>query len=55
MGGIVISLLTLPFACGILNWSYPRIMEKIMPEVANKKKASIQKQNQTNQGKEVKA
>lgn len=38
-GGIVLSLLTLPFTCGILNWVYPRIMEKLMPDVANKKKA----------------
>lgn len=38
-GGIVLSLLTLPVTCGILNWAYPRIMEKLMPDVANKKKA----------------
>lgn len=38
-GGIILSLLTLPITCGILNWAYPRIMEKLMPDVANKKKA----------------
>lgn len=37
--GIVISLITLPFSCGLLNWAYPRIMEKIMPEASKKKKA----------------
>ena len=36
--GIVISLITLPFSCGLLNYAYPRIMEKIMPQVAQKKK-----------------
>lgn len=38
-GGIFISLVTLPFSCGLLNWSYPRIMEKIMPEASKAKKA----------------
>ena len=31
--GIVVSLVTLPFSCGLLNWSYPRIMEKVMPKL----------------------
>ena len=31
--GIVVSLVTLPFSCGLLNWAYPRIMEKIMPKL----------------------
>ena len=39
-GGIFISLVTLPFSCGLLNWSYPRLMEIIMPEASKKKKAS---------------
>lgn len=39
-GGILVTLATLPITCGILNWAYPRIMEKIMPDVANAKKAS---------------
>lgn len=38
-GGIVLSLLTLPVSCGLLNWAYPRIMEKLMPEVVAAKKA----------------
>ena len=38
-GGIGLALTTLPFSCGLLNWAYPRLMEKFMPEVANAKKA----------------
>ena len=29
--GIILSLITLPFSCGLLNWAYPRVMEKVMP------------------------
>jgi hypothetical protein len=36
--GLVVTLATLPFTCGFLNWVYPRIMEKIMPEMSAKKK-----------------
>ncbi len=36
--GLVVTLATLPFTCGFLNWAYPRIMEKIMPEMSAKKK-----------------
>ena len=36
--GLVVTLATLPLTCGFLNWSYPRIMEKIMPEMSAKKK-----------------
>jgi len=36
--GIVLSLATLPFACGVLNWSYPRIMEKCFPHLTSAKK-----------------
>ena len=35
--GIVLSLAILPFACGALNWSYPRIMEKCFPGLSDKK------------------
>jgi len=35
--GIVLSLLVLPFSCGILNWSYPRIMDKFFPKLADSK------------------
>ena len=31
--GIFVSLVTLPFSCGLLNWAYPRVMEKIMPKL----------------------
>ena len=31
--GILVSLATLPFSCGLLNWAYPRVMEKIMPSI----------------------
>ena len=36
--GLLVTLGTLPFTCGFLNWAYPRIMEKIMPEMTEKKK-----------------
>ncbi|HNW25673.1 MAG TPA: hypothetical protein PKI94_02660 [Candidatus Gastranaerophilaceae bacterium] len=36
--GIVLSLITLPFACGFLNWSYPRIMDKFFPQLCPAKK-----------------
>ena len=36
--GLIVTLATLPFSCGFLNWCYPRIMEKIMPEMSAKKK-----------------
>ncbi len=31
--GIFVSLVTLPFSCGLLNWAYPRVMEKVMPKL----------------------
>lgn len=42
--GAAISLAILPFSCGLLNWAYPRIMEKLMPEVAAAKKATKEKE-----------
>lgn len=42
--GLVVTLATLPLTCGILNWSYPRIMEKIMPEMSANKNADAEKQ-----------
>lgn len=39
VGGLIVTMVTLPVSCGILNWMYPRIMEKIMPDVTAKKKA----------------
>ncbi len=41
--GLVVTLATLPFTCGFLNWAYPRIMEKIMPEMSAKKKEIAEK------------
>lgn len=35
--GIILSLAVLPFACGFLNWSYPRVMEKCFPKLAASK------------------
>ena len=46
--GLVVTLATLPFTCGFLNWCYPRIMEKIMPEMAAKKKQISQNINELN-------
>lgn len=41
--GIILSLAVLPFACGALNWSYPRIMEKVFPKLsASKTKAKAE-------------
>lgn len=34
--GIVLTLATLPFSCGLLNWAYPRIMEKYFPQLIKK-------------------
>ena len=31
--GIIVSLVTLPISCGMLNWLYPRIMEDVMPTI----------------------
>ncbi len=41
--GIVVGLMILPITCGVLNWSYPRIMERFFPELVEAKKASAQK------------
>lgn len=40
MQGIVLSLLTLPFSCSLLNWAYPRIMEKCCPSLCTSNKTS---------------
>lgn len=32
--GIMLSLATLPLACGVLNWAYPRIMDKCFPSLS---------------------
>ena len=52
--GMGVALLVLPVACCTLNYVYPRLMEKIMPEVAKKKKMAQQPQN-SEAKKEVKA
>ena len=33
IGGLLVAMLTLPISCGILNWAYPRVMEKVMPKL----------------------
>lgn len=35
--GIVLSLAVLPFSCGLLNWSYPKIMKKYFPQLLEEK------------------
>lgn len=39
ISGIAVGLAILPITCGILNWAYPRIMERYFPELAAAKKA----------------
>jgi len=39
--GIVIGLAILPAACTLLNWVYPRVMEKLFPELSKAKKAAF--------------
>ena len=43
--GMVVTLLTLPFSCGLLNWVYPRLMEIIMPQKKNKQIKTQQADN----------
>ena len=38
--GVIVGLLILPVTCGILNWAYPRIMEKLFPKLSAAKAAS---------------
>ena len=41
--GIALALLCLPVSCSVLNWSYPRFVEKFMPELIADKKAKENK------------
>ncbi len=41
--GLVVGLAILPLTCGLLNWSYPRIMEEWFPNLAHSKKAAAEK------------
>lgn len=57
--GILFGLAILPFTCGLLNWVYPRIMEKYFPELVAAKKAKaaafyMQPQPQAVKAKEAK-
>ena len=53
--GVLVGLAILPIACGILNWSYPRIMEKFFPNLrAAKKEKANALQEQTDKVKEAK-
>lgn len=38
LSGLVFGLAILPFTCGLLNWAYPRFMEKFFPSLCNAKK-----------------
>lgn len=40
MTGVAIALAVLPLSCGLLNWAYPRFMEKFLPDLANVKTVS---------------
>lgn len=47
--GLVYGLAILPFTCGLLNWAYPRFMEKFFPELCTaKKKAKAAKYAEIN-------
>src|SRR5574344_102513 len=43
--GLIVGLAILPITCGILNWAYPRIMEKYFPELSAAKKSKTDNQN----------
>ena len=38
LSGLVFGLAILPFTCGLLNWAYPRVMEKCFPKLCQAKK-----------------
>ncbi len=58
--GVIVGLLILPATCGILNWAYPRIMEKLFPKLSAAKAASKEEKlkklagDSNNNAKEVK-
>ena len=35
--GLIVSFLTLPVSCSMLNWCYPRFMDAVFPNLSNKK------------------
>lgn len=35
--GLIVSFLTLPISCTMLNWCYPRFMDAVFPNLSNKK------------------
>ena len=37
LSGLVFGLAILPFTCGLLNWAYPRFMEKFFPKLCDAK------------------
>ena len=47
LSGLIFGLAILPFTCGLLNWAYPRFMEKFFPGLCDAKK-------QASAGKEAK-
>ena len=38
LSGLIFGLAILPFTCGLLNWAYPRFMEKFFPGLCDAKK-----------------
>lgn len=38
LSGLLFGLAILPFTCGLLNWAYPRFMEKFFPSLCDAKK-----------------
>lgn len=56
--GLVVGLLILPITCTILNWAYPKIMNKLFPrlsEVKAAKKAALKEARQAELAQESKA
>lgn len=41
LSGLVFGLAILPFTCGLLNWAYPRFMEKFFPSLCDAKKQAV--------------
>ncbi len=37
MSGLVVSFMMLPVTCALLNWTYPRFMDIVFPNLSNKK------------------
>ena len=55
--GLRVSLLILPLSCWVLNWTYPRFMDALFPNLSNKKHPKEIKElvNKANHQTEVKS